>query len=286
MGTYHRLLEIEVQHGYYAGACCPGLHFTPTAASRARVQHAAAVMRTTTAGLLLLADGEEIESWLAKDDNAGSALSWWLHIEDPAFCNTTAGLGRPRQELMVFDAAHAVPDETGDCARLDHELVRCSALDASEALELAQLPRTARGLVRIPYQALRDAWTHHRTAHYLIRFTPRATLWAYWLVGEWTEPALQIVDLARRVDFEPMPSGRLADGRTALVFRSTRPIALQQQPSECFQLRSRNEENPASEPARASRVLIKRLPVAAPRHFAREVIGAADTLVSEIFVHR
>lgn len=293
MGAYHRLLEIELQHGFYVGQCCPGLRFVPTAASLALIERIGALTRATPSGLLLLADGEQIERHLVDDDDTEAVLSWFLQAEDPNFRNATAGLGRPRHELMVFDARHAVPDEAADLNRLhpasvagENELVRRSALDAGEALELMRLPQPPYALVRVPLQALRRAQTEGNAARYLIRFAPRATVWSYWFVGAWTEPALQVADLAGDVDFEPMPPARLADGRSALVFRSTRPIALQQRPSECFQLHCRSEESFAGASTRASRVLVKRLPVAAPRHFSREVIGEADALVSEIFVHR
>ncbi len=293
MGTYRPLLEIQVQHAYYVSGGCPGLQFKPTAASLEKLQQAGAVQRATASGLLLLVDGAWAESWLAGNDDVAGALTWLMHAEDPAFWDATAALGRPRQSLLLFDAVHAVADESTGVRRLhpsptvsERELMRPSALHGDDTIALVPSPSPPFGLVRLPFSALRQAVASPGTTRYLIRFAPRHTVWAYCFVGHWPEPALQVVDMARDVSFEPAPPRHLADGREALVFRSSRAIALQQQPSEHFQLHSRGENDFGSSASRASRVLVKRLPAAAPRHFARDVMGGTDVLVSEIFVHR
>jgi hypothetical protein len=293
MGTYRPLLEIQVQHAYYVGGGCPGLQFKPTASSLEKLRQAGGVLRATASGLLLLIDGALAASWLAGNDDVAGGLTWLMHAEDPAFWDATAALGRPRQSLLLFDAAHAVADESTGAWRLHRsptvselELMRPSASQDDDTIALVPSPSPPFGLVRVPFSTLRQAVASSDTTRYLIRFAPRTTVWAYCLVGHWPEPALQVVDVARDVSFEPALPRHLADGREALVFRSTRSIALQQQPSEHCQLHSRNESDFGGNSSRASRVLVKRLPAAAPRHFARDVIGGADVLVSEIFVHR
>jgi hypothetical protein len=63
-----------------------------------------------------------------------------------------------------------------------------------------------------------------------------------------------------------------------VAIRSRAPIALSQRSAQRFQLRSRQRSG--------DKVLVARLPVAAAQFLAREQIGGASRLVSEIHLHR
>jgi hypothetical protein len=285
MMTMHGpLLRIDVRHGFYADGTCPGLRLLPTPATRALVDRAGGLVRATGTGIELWLDERTAADWL--DAGPGDALAWLMVLDDPSLDDHTAGLGRPREELAYFDAFHAVLDtptgywrlHAGDVASA-REVLSTQAACARAGLDPLELRGAARALVCVPKRAC--AATADDCTRYMIRFAPRETVWKYCLVGEWPEPALQVVDLARQVAFEPAPPHDLADGRRAVAFRSKGSVALQQLPRERFQLCSRGGDRGPAE-----KILVKRLPVAAPRHFSREVIDGVPALVSEIFVHR
>ena len=278
------LLEIDVRHGFHAGSACPGLRLVPTLATRALICRAGGVVRTTARGIELWLDERAAAGWL--DADPGEALVWLASFDDTDLEDCTADLGRPRQEIAWFDAADAVLDtptghwrlHAGDMASASG-LRSAQAACAQAALDPAELRGAPRALIRVPLHAC--ASTADDCVRYVIRFAARETVWKYCLVGDWCEPALQVIDLARQVAFEPAPAHTLADGRVALAFRSIGPVALQQLPRERFQLCSRGGDR-----GQAEKVIVKRLPAAAPRHFSREVIDGVPALVSEIFVHR
>ena len=291
MTNYRCLLEIAVRHGYYAGEACEGLRFVPTPATRHLIERADGLVRVTPHGLVLLAAEDRAADWLRDGAGQDETLAWSIRSADSAFAECTAHSGRPRQEAMLFDASNATPDTATGYERLharevastaDRRLLVAAAEDG--LFDPATLRENPCALVRVPLRSL--AADAAQPARFLIRFAPCAAVWKYCLVGDWPEPGLHVVDLAQQVDFEPVPARRLADGRASLAFRSTAPIALHQRPEERFQLRSRATPPVDGAGARAGKVLVKRLPAAAPRHFSREVIGGASALVSEIFVHR
>lgn len=287
MTRYQPLLWLQVAHGFYAGERCPGLRIVPTPATLASIDRAGGLCRPTTDGVVVLVD-EQLAAVATQGDGA---LTWLLVADDAAFDACTAELGRPRRELMVFDATDAVADDPTGAWRVHaqataaaHDVSPVGDLPPDDVAAIHALRHAPFALVRVPLARLRAPGRD--APRFLIRLAPRATLWAYCLVGDWSEPSLQVVDEASQVAFEQAPHRRLADGRDALVFRSTVPIALRQRPTERFQLRSRGEPAPAAGRPRADRIVVRRLPQAAPCQFSREVIAGAPALVSEIFVHR
>jgi hypothetical protein len=292
------LFSIALRHGFHADERCPGLAVRPTASTRALIERAGGVLRTTADGVALLVDGAAIDRLPCR----GDTLAFVLCAQEAGFVDRTAALGHPGREALFFDAARAVPDaatgalrlHAGDTAaaadlrRLDDGA--CRGLWGPSALAAHRPPPL--GVVCLPLAALAAAAA--APPCFVIRFAPRATIWQYCLVGEWSEPSLQVVDatppaplepVSTPVRFESAPPRRLVDGREALVFRSNRPIALREHPREHFELRSSLEARSPGQ-ARADRILVRRLPAAAARHFSREVIAGAPALVSEIFVHR
>jgi hypothetical protein len=289
MRLHRPVLEVDVRHGFHADGTCPGLRFAATRATRALIERADGVVRATARGIELWMDARSATEW--RDGDQDGALTWLVHCDDTDLANRTADLGRPREELAYFDAGNALLDTPTGYMRL-HELHCAAAPDvrsaaaarAGAALDAVELSGSPVALVRIPVHAA--APEPLGCKRYVIRFAPRETVWKYCFVGDWPEPGLQVVDLARQVSFEPTGAHRLADGRTALAFRSKGPVALQELPRERFQLNSRGGDKHDEGRARPEKVIVKRLPAAAPRHFSREVIDGVPALVSEIFVHR
>ncbi len=316
MGAYRLRMEIDVRHGYYADEACPGLRFVPTLSTQALLRRIGAASLATAHGIALMQDEDEINAPSPTPADPSESLSWLLQAPSSGFSECTASLGRPRQELLVFDAAQAVADGPQGSLRL-HALEWASAQELHRWASIGSVDQHAAsnaslmtwGRVQVPLSLLCHP-IEANPARFVIRLSPRATVWKYCLIGDWPEPELHVIALAGEALFEPEASCQLADGRTARVFRSTAPIALREQPGERFQLRSRPspaatvaregladgadrapsevliDPPAASRRTRPEKVIVQRLPAAAPRHFSSEVIGGVPTLVSEIFVHR
>lgn len=112
-----------------------------------------------------------------------------------------------------------------------------------------------------------------------LQLQARRTVWKYLLLGDWQEHRLQLVDPAAEVQFEAPGAEALPDGRAAIVIRSRSALALAERSPYRFQLR-----DAASQPPK---LLMPRLPVAAPRGLQRELRPqGGSTAVTEIFVSR
>ncbi len=277
MAPYLPLLRIDVGHGFFAGGQCRGLRFVPLDSTAAWLQASGAVARTSDSALALYGTQQA----LAMDPQA--VLAWQLQAGDADFAHATDDPAQRPGELLVFDAAHAVPDAPGEPvsswrlhggATVGQSDVRPLTWPlVAQALHSGQRRLPPLALLRVPLATLPPPPVAYR-----LQFAARATVWKYCLHGDWPEPELQVVDLARQAAFGAPEPDRLDNGAPLLAIRSQVPIALAQRSERRFQLRSRQRGG--------DKVLVQRLPVAAAQFLAREQIGGVSRLVSEIHVHR
>lgn len=123
-----------------------------------------------------------------------------------------------------------------------------------------------------------SAWLAELYRHWTLQWHSRSTIWCYWLLGEWEEKILAIVDTRGSREFDAL--GRRPFGATqAHCFRSRNPLALREHAPGGLQLRAGNS-------AAATRVVVSQLP--APRPSALQYESGPDgrQAVSEIFVSR
>jgi len=283
MAAYLPLLRIEVDHGFYADGRCPGLRWVPSVDTAAWLRASGSVVRESGSALALYGTAQA----LAIDPAA--VLAWQLHAADSDFATATDDPAQRPAELLYLDAGHAVPDvaEGPDASNAPvsrwrlHAGPTVAADDVrpltwplvAQALQPAQRRMPPLALLRVPLAALPPSPVVLR-----LQLAARATVWKYCLHGDWPEPALQVVDLADEAEFDAPVPDRLDNGRPMVAIRSRAPIALSQRSAHRFQLRSRQRSG--------DKVLVARLPVAAAQFLAREQIGGASRLVSEIHVHR
>ncbi|WP_377154469.1 hypothetical protein ACFJIX_20860 [Roseateles sp. UC29_93] len=279
-GPYFPLLQVDVDHGYYADGRCRGLRFVPAGSTAERLRRADALVRADGGSLRIDGPAEAVEHLRADAEDA--ALSWCVFATDDDFaCGTEDAADRPRELLwvepgrsdddpsVVLDASPRAIDAP-ECQPLLTQRDRRLPPFALLHLPLAHLP--AQGPSRDP-----AAWpVRHRWP-----LAPRATVWKYCLLGDWTEPALAVVDLAGETDFTAPALERLDDGTPMLAIRSRGRVPLAQRSPRRFQLRSRIEAGAGND-----KVLIRRLPTAAAQLLAREMIDGQPAIVSEIHVHR
>lgn len=125
------------------------------------------------------------------------------------------------------------------------------------------------------------AWLAGLGRRQVLAWTSRRSIWCYWLLGDWPEKGIAIVDTQGQREFEAL--GRMGiegpSGRQAHCFRSRAPLALAQRGTPGLQLRA----GPAGS---ATRVLMSQLPAPRPAALQFESGPGGRQAVSEIFVSR
>ena len=105
-----------------------------------------------------------------------------------------------------------------------------------------------------------------------------SALWAYHITGARSDGALQVVDSAKRVQFEDLGQTALPGGQQARVLRSTAPLPLRFRSPERFALEER--QDPPFDPI----TLVPVLPVAGINLHPPHDPDAPHSLQSDIFV--
>lgn len=139
----------------------------------------------------------------------------------------------------------------------------------------AQTARLALG------DADRDDWPAAPAGCQALQWHARQSIWCYWLLGEWDEKVLAIVDTQGGREFYDAGL-RLLDPAQSLhapCFRSRVPLALRERVSPGLQLR-------AGHSAAATRVVVSQLPAPRPSALQYELGQDGPQAVSEIFVSR
>lgn len=273
MARYQPLLRIDVGHAFYADGRCRGLRWVPTPSTAAWLRASDAVARESDSALALYGTDRTLAT------EPAAVLVWQIHVLDADFATATDDPARRPGELLYVDAAQAVSESIAGW-RL-HAGAVVAAADVrpltwplvAQALQPGQQHMPPLALLRVPLAALPPPPVTMR-----LQLAARATVWKYCLHGHWPEPQLQVVDLAQEAAFHAPEPDRLDNGAPLVAIRSQVPIALAQRSARRFQLRSRQRGG--------DKVLVQCLPVAAAQFLAREQIGGASRLVSEIHVHR
>jgi len=259
MSAWQPLLSVRVEHGFYAGGVCRGLSVTPSADTQRMLDRAGCVLRSDNGGIAVLADAERIGRFF---DGEPLVLGFVGRSRDPVFAAVTEGLGTVGDAAMLFDQ----PAADGGLLQGRPEPLASAGWQGLLSVR-ERLAAPAFGL-RI---TLPDAG--HRQCR--IRFEARALPWKYYLVDEWDRDGLYVADPDAAVEFSPVSSERLPDGREVLTALSTASIALAERGGRRFQLRRRA--------GGADRLVVKRLPHAAAGSWGLQ--PERGGLVSEIYVH-
>lgn len=289
MAAYQPLFSIEAEHTYFADAACRALQLLPTPASAALLANTGCLLRPLRHGVAVAYDRDAADAvrLQIRDAHTPLCLDFLGGTQDARFALYT-DLPGPAATLLMFHSDAALREDDGGRWRLHAQAHVSQAdqvpLDKPPASELL----TRRERLVPPRLAVRVRVSEHDLDHaeptgkrYLLRFQARATVWKYYVVGDWGDWAqdqIHIVDLQRETGFDAAVPEPLPDGRTALAVRSLTRIPLQERPAHRFQLRGRSGST--------ERVLVKRLPVAGSSPWSVETIRGEPTPVSEIYVHR
>lgn len=288
MGPFLPLFSIELEHGFFSDGLWRDLRFVPAPATQALIDRAGMVIRKTPNGFELYHDRSRTEAlkFFLADADGEFSFGFKFHVDDEGFKIYSEAFAGDKDVLPYFDSEHGVPD--GDRIRL-HRKIQVSEKDMrpieSEALSglLSRRDRLMRPAfaLRIVFRPARrkslEKSLETEPPRYFLRFGPRQTHWAYYLLGSFAGKRASIVDLDDGIDFEPLDRVSLADRRSALAFRSKVAIPLRQH-SECrFQLREAGSSR--------GRILVRRLPVAGARQLNRHIVKGKVVSVSEIYVN-
>ena len=286
MAAYQALFSIEAEHAYFDDAACRGLQLQPTPASAALLANTGCLLRPLRHGVAVAYDRDVADAarLQIRDAHTPFCLDFLGGTQDARFALYTE-LPGPAGTLLMFHSDAAQREDDGGRWRL-HAHTHVSPADqvpldeppASELLTRRDrlVPPRLAVRVRVSEQDLDPPRPGGK--RYLLRFQARATVWKYYVVGDWAQDEIHIVDLQRETGFDAAVPEPLPDGRTALAVRSLTRIALQERPAQRFQLRGRS--------GTTERVLVKRLPVAGSSPWSVETIRGEPTPVSEIYVHR
>jgi hypothetical protein len=183
-------------------------------------------------------------------------------------------LHAPEHRLdVLWDEAHAAPPPL----TLNFNV---SSLDPAFAYYTEGEPTRA---LRITVGDAPDetTWLAGLGQHSTLQWHSRQSIWCYWLLGDWDEKVLSIVDTRGALEFDalgPLPLDA-ASPRRAHCFRSRAPLALSERAPTGLQLR-------AGHSAAATRVVVSQLPAPRPTALQYENGPNGRQAVSEIFVSR
>ncbi|MBE1160686.1 hypothetical protein [Dyella acidiphila] len=257
MQRYRAFATIDVRHDYFADGSARDLVFRPHADTSAFLHRFA---------MLVHADGRSLGISVADSQLPGI---WSERNEE----------GQPRS--LCFDLYSG----DADCVYYTETVAvqpptQQDGIQPAPLLPVAASPRAPLATVALPLSGGGDdfaAWVEALGTAYRLHLQSRSTIWKYLLVGDWRGRALSIVDQRGEVSFTTPAQQVLPNGQSALVVHSTSPIAMRERPPQRFQLRDVTDT--------PGRVLISRLPGAAPQRLWRETVRGVSTAVSEIFVH-
>ena len=269
MSAYRPLLDLQVEHPFYAGGRCRGLVFHTSDDTLQRLQRAVCVWRATESGIALHAERGRIERFFG-DGEEPFTLGFVAHSCETAFVAATAGLNRAGDGRFLLTRLLPADDETV-FLQADAE-----CLEPLDSPAWAGLWPAAKGPRMAPAFGLRLLLPDARPRRCVMRFASRALPWKYYLVGAWEREGLYLADADGALEFAALVPERLSDGREVMAARSTVAIALAERPRQHIQLRRRGKDS--------DRVIVKRLPVATANAWGPLPGGGGP--VAEIYVNR
>lgn len=265
-----------------------GLEFVPTPQSATMIRKIGLLMRNTKNGIHVFYDQTMIEPLQlhAADKNDPLCFGFKVFSKDRSFQNYTDPPVYQEESILYFDNRKTKKDKTGRLRLHDAGYVSNQDYEPLDSSLLKDVLSPRDRLVRPHFvvniwlgrnRKLFDKQNNTTAKHYYLRFNARETVWKYYVLGEIAQKNPYIADLNDKTEFESGGQAILPGNRTAITFRSKKPIPLREKYDHRFQLKTNGSNG--------SKVLIKRLPVAAVNHIHRETIKGKEAVVSEMFIN-
>jgi len=283
MADFRPLFGVRIEHEYVAPDRCDALEFRLDEASRSRLARAGIVLRGVPDGLVALADRDQeadvLRPWLA-DPARPFRLVFRLLPRSSDF-HLYTDLPADRRIVRLLDTAVVAPADGP--IRLDRPPGPGEGDDVLDALGEAYLTRRDElvpPVVLLVVQLSPELLDRASTEPYRIAFEARRTIWRYHLLGPLAGLEAVIREEAPggedAVGFRPAGRMEHPGGRSARTLVSEAPIPVLRASGRRLQLR---EEAPGS------RILVRRLPLAAPEGLGIADVDGRSTLVTDIFVN-
>jgi hypothetical protein len=283
MPDFRPLFGVRIEHEYVAPDPFDGLELRPESASMSLLARAGIVLRPLTDGVLALADremeAEVLRPWL--DDPARPFRVVFRLVPRASEFHLYTDLPTDRRIVRLLDTGAVVPGDGP--IRLDRTP---GPGEGDEVLDaLAETYLTRRDELVPPVAVLVVQLTpalldRDGSEPYRIAFAARRTIWRYHLLGTLAGVEAVIREEAPEeeepVGFRPAGIVDHPGGRNARTLVSEAPIPVLRSSGRRLQLR---EEAPGN------RILVRRLPVAAPEGIGIADVDGRSTLVSDIFVN-
>jgi hypothetical protein len=270
--------SVAVRHDFFVDGRT-AVQWQPTQSTQRLLEASGCAVAPGRSDLEVFYDSDrrsQLQMYLA-DSRAPFKLTWRWHLPGFDLDSISAGASTTAParsgSVLFLTSRRAVQDaDTGDWRLHADKQAGSRDWRASGTQRLRPRPvvRLHLGAADLPAP---DAKQGRR---YSIRIGARATYWKYFLPAQWPAASVHVVDSAGQVEFSPATASQLADGRPALCVRSRGPIALRQRPAESFQLTCVEDG--------IERVVVERLPAAAPGSYVRETVEGGMHAVSEIHV--
>lgn len=289
MGSYHPLVSIAVEHMFYSPAPCRGLKFVPTSDTSITINKIGLLTRNTSNGISVFYDEHTtgILQGYVDDSDDPLILTFKVFSKNPLFENFTERPIHQKNAILYFDNRGMKTQTSGKQRLHDEEYVSSINFKNMDApwleniLDIKDRHLRPIFIVRLfmskYYNNLLDKHLNVISRKYYLKFKSRKTFWKYYMLGLMAQKNSYIADLNEAIKFEFTGKEILSDNRTALTFRSEKPIPMRDTFSYRFQLKESG--------ARGEKVLIRRLPMASENQINREIIEGKEAVVSEIYIN-
>lgn len=297
--SYLPLCYLQLQHNYFSSGYLQQASLVPDADCTRKLHNAQLIFKATKQGAMLLLDSSRRDI-AAACFASPVKLHFLLYSRDAQFGNYSEPVLQQGQ-LLYCDtgAATAVQQGVQKGMQRLHQATELGTAEIisstdSKVIALTELQQRPLPVLVLALSITAQDITQldaSSAKHYLLRFGSRRSIWRYYLCGDNFAAALGIRDLtsgsaaqateqatAQAIEpFVQQADVTLANGRSAKVFDSTKPLALAQQSPYRFAL--------VSQSGGSEKILIKRLPVAAAGQCGMAVVNGVPSNVAEIYLN-
>ncbi|GAB2911212.1 hypothetical protein [Rheinheimera gaetbuli] len=305
--SYLPLCYLQLQHNYFSSGYLQQASLVPDADCARQLHNAQLILKATKQGAVLLLDSSRRDI-AAACFASPVKLHFLLYSRDAQFGNYSEPLLQQGQLLYCDTGAATVMQQGMQQGVLQgvqqgmqrlHQAAELGTAEIisstdSKVIALAELQQRPLPVLVLALSITAQDITQldaSSAKHYLLRFGSRRSIWRYYLCGDNFAVALGIRDLTSGsaaqateqataqaiAPFVQQADVTLANGRSAKVFDSTRPLALAQQSPYRFAL--------VSQSGGSEKILIKRLPVAAAGQCGMAVVNGVPSNVAEIYLN-
>ena len=270
MGYFKPLLELTVEHSFYANGLCKGLIFTPTSSTKSLMQQYQLLLKSSDCGLILLKD---VEHTAAVDEQI--TLRFEVFSTDAYFAIYTE-IAVEQDKILYYSTVRC---------EVDSSILVSSDLSKSE---LVVPQKGAKKILSVPVFVIdiclnsddfsRVSGSIKDIAQkFFIKLNARALHWKYYFFGELATLDLEIHDFNSQspekfdVCTEPV-------AKNGKAYISQELILLSEAPGQRFQLKDKNN---------SGKSLIKRLPNANVQLLGKGRNSSGQSvLVAEIYINQ